>query len=271
MTQLELLSITQEEKNRKTLLLSIKNRRLVLQKLVIRTESLKVRLDLLKKEYMVKIGSLVAKDNHLDLDIIKCRNVIRLMQEGMTYEEALEELKNTFYAEQLEIEKEEESIRLAEKIFEKGINTKSEEEKIDIKKLWKRLIGLFHPDLVQDTDEKKDREKIMQQINLSYEEGDITRLTRIESEHTATNETSSEKLEDLLILLENEILQQENEFILLKESEWYKWHLKISRTNATIRDIFSDVEKKLLDDIVVKIELVRELKKKIEELQTTPK
>lgn len=266
MTQLELISKTQEEKSRKTLLLSIKKRRLTLQKLVIRTEMLKVQLDMLKREYMVKIGSLVAKDNHLDLDIIRCRNIIRLIEEGMTYKEALEEIQSTFYTEQLEIDKEEESIRHAEEVFEKGRNNKSEEIQIDIKKLWKRLIANFHPDLTLDLIEKRRREEIMKQINMAYEEGDILRLQRIESEHATTKETTVKRLEDILILLENEILEQEKEYIMLKESEWYKWYQKISKTKVTIRDIFSDVEKKLLDDIVAKIEIVRELKKTIDSL-----
>lgn len=264
MTQLELITTTQKEKNRKNILLLIKKRRLVLQKLVVRIEILKLNLDMLKREYMVKIGSLIVKDNHLDLDIIRCRNIIKLMEKGMTYIKAVEKLKSTFYAEQLEIDKEEESIKHAERVFEKGRNNKSEKVQINAKKLWKKLISLFHPDLTLDKNEKKRREEIMKQINIAYEEGDLIRLSKIENEHAVTKETSVQKLEDILVLLENEILEQEMQYIKLKGSEWYKWFEKISKTKVTVQDIFSTEEKKLLDDIVTKINLVRELKKTID-------
>jgi hypothetical protein len=267
MKHIKSVSLANEEKNRKNLLQSIKKKRLLLQKLVIRTEMVKVKLDILKREYMVKIGSLVAKDNHLDLDIIRCRNIIRLMEDGLSYEKAVEEIQSTYYAEQLEIDKENENIRHAEEVIEKSRNNKSEEIQVDARKLWKRLISKFHPDLTLDPTEKKRREDIMKQINMAYEEGDTKRLQRIETEHTPVEQTTVQHLEDVLVLLENEILEQEKQYTLLKKSEWYKWYMKISRTHQTIQDIFSDVEKKLLDDIVAKIEIVRKLKKKITTLR----
>ncbi len=167
MTQLSLipLSTSQEEKNRKSLLALIKKKRTVLEKLVIRSETLKVRLDMLKDDYLVKIGSLVVKDNHLDLEIITFRNTLRLMQEGKSYLEAVEELSHTFFAEQLEIEKEEEKIRLKKEIYDKRQEQQNTELFVEIKKVWRHLIALFHPDLTQDPTEKKRREEIMKQIN----------------------------------------------------------------------------------------------------------
>lgn len=258
------LTLSDNEKNRKLLLNSIKKKRLQLQKLVVRSELLRTKLDMLKREYMVKIGSLVLKDNQLDFEMIRLRNMISLMKEGKTFDEAEKELEDTFYAEQLEIDKESENIRNAERVFEKSKEWNSDEEQQKAKKLFRKLIALFHPDLSQDEVEKRRREDIMKQINQAYEEGDITWLSRIESEHATTQETPVNRLEDILVMLENEIFEHEKEFTLLKESEWYKWHIKISKTQKTISDIFSDVEKKLLDDIVGKIIEVRELQKTIE-------
>lgn len=50
---------------------------------------MKVQLVLLKREYMVKIGSLIAKDYQLDFEIIRYHNIITLLEAGASYEEAL--------------------------------------------------------------------------------------------------------------------------------------------------------------------------------------
>ncbi|CAN5208960.1 hypothetical protein BH09PAT1_BH09PAT1_7750 [soil metagenome] len=272
MTQLSLIPLSplEEEKNRTLLLASIKRKRTLLQKLVVRGEMLKVRLDMLKGEYTVKIGSLVLKDNHMDLEIINMRNLLHLMREGKTYDEAVVELSTTFFAEQLEMEKEEEKIRIEKETFDKRQEQESSELLIEAKKLWKRLIGLFHPDLTQDPNEKKRREEIMKQINQAYEEGDYSKLTRIEREQTVINDSTLENLEEMLIQIENEILQQEKLYQELKESEWYRWDQKISRAKKTLDDIFRDVEKKLIDDILAKIEIIKSLTKDIDLLKENP-
>lgn len=269
MEQLELIPqpLSQSRKKRAKLLSSLKKRRAVLQKLVVKNESLKLQLDILKREYMVKIGSLVVRDNHLDLDIIRLRNTLRLMEEGLSEKEAEEELKNTYYAEQLEIEKEEENIRRAERILEKSKKVKSEETATQLKKLWRKLISQFHPDLTQDPKEKTRREEIMKQINLAYEEGDIYKLSKVERDHIVIEETPTEDLEELLAKIENEINQQEFAFQELKQSEWYSWYKKISRSEKTMEDIFSGVEKKLINDILAKIKTVKELQNQIDDLQ----
>ena len=266
MTQLSLIPQlpTEADKHRKQLLSSLKKRRAVLQKMVVRTEMLRVQLDILKREYMVKIGSLVVKDNHLDLDIIRLRNILRLMLEGKTYDQASEELAKTFYAEQLEIEKEEETIRLAERVFEKARLKQSDEIQASIRTLWRKLISQFHPDLTQDIQEKRRRESVMKQINMAYEIGDIQSLSKIERDHTVLTETPTVGLEDLLLKIENEIIEQDKQFATLKQSEWYKWHITISRTNKTLDDIYAHTEKRLLNDIVAKMEIVKGLKKEIE-------
>lgn len=263
MPQLALIPQSETEKNRNLLLKSITKKRQLLQKLVVRSEMLKVRLDMLKGEYMVKIGSLVLKDNHLDLEIIQLRNILHLMEEGKSYEEAVNEISRTFYTEQLEIEKEEEKIRMEKETLEKREQQHSDEIVIETKKLWKKLIALFHPDLVMDNEEKKKREDIMKQINKAYEEGDISKLASIERDHTLSQDTPTENLEEILVQIENEIVAQEKFYQELKESEWYRWDLKIQRTKKTLDDIFKDVEKKLLNDIVAKMDILKSLQEEI--------
>lgn len=268
MTQLELIphSSSDSSKKRKQLLKALRKKRSILKRLILKNEALKVKLDILKREYMVKIGSLVVRDNHLDLDLIRLRNMIKLMEEGKSEKEAEEELRNTFYAEQLEIGKEEENIRRAEKILEKARRKKSVSLEKQLKTLWRKLIAQFHPDLTQDEKEKTRREEIMKQINLAYEEGDFAKLSGIERDHTVLEVTPTEDIEELLVKIENDIIDQKKQFSDLTQSEWYKWHLKISNSEKTVEDIFSGVEKKLIDDILTKIKIVKDLNEQIEVL-----
>jgi len=262
--QLTILPESDEEKSSKSLLhKSILRKRAYLKTLVIRSETLKVKLDLVKQEYMVKIGSLVLKDSHLDLEIIHLRNLLSLIEEGLTYEEAVKQLEMTFYADQLRIEQEQEKMRYEERIFQKRFEERSEELIADTKKLWKKLIASFHPDLAQQADEKKRRTEIMKQINSAYAEGDYSALVKIEHEFTVGQHSDLLTLEDVLIQLENEILHQEQVFKELQDSEWYRWELKLSRTKKPLEDIFAGVERTFLSDIMAKIEMIKNLKEQL--------
>ena len=265
MPQLSLISLTDKEKdrNRKLLLDSIKRRRSVLQKMIIRSETLKVKLDMLKREYMVKIGSLVVKDNHLDLEMIRLRNLISLLREGMSIEDAIAELEGTYYAEQLEIEKEEERVRIERQLFDMQEAQKSDEVLLDAKKLWRKLITLFHPDLAQEPLEKKRREGIMKQINEAYETGDLSALARIERDNGINNDTSSQSLEEILTHIENDIIEQEKVYEELMRSEWYRFEKRLIRSRKTLDEMYRDLERKLLGDIVGKLEVIKDFKKEI--------
>lgn len=263
-TQLTILPDSNADTSTKSLLhRTIIRKRAYLKALVIKSETLKVKLDMVKQEYMVKIGSLVLKDSHLDLEIIHLRNLFSLVEEGLTYEEALKQLEQTFYADQLRMEQEQEKMRFEERIFLKRTEERSEELIADTKKLWKRLIAAFHPDLTQELDEKKRRTEIMKLINSAYSEGDYTALVKIEHEFTIDNHTDLPKLEDILIQIENETLHQEQVLEELQDSEWYRWEIRITKSKKPLEDIFADVERTLISDILTKIEMVKSLKEQL--------
>lgn len=257
-------SRAKEAQKRKQLLVVIRKKRTELKHIILKTETLRVNLDMARQEYMVKVGSLFLKDNTLDLEIIRLRNILKLMQEGYTYDESVEKIAQTYYAEQLELEREKERITFEEEIF-----MKREENKplitSDLKKLWKRLIAKFHPDLTQNAIEKNKRNTIMKQINRAYEEGDYEQLLKIEKEHAATKETSIESLEEILHTLMKEIDEQIHEYADLKKSEWHDWMIKIENAKKRNKDIFADTERRLLDDIVAKFALIKSLKREIQE------
>jgi hypothetical protein len=257
------ISTTKETTKRKQLLGVIKKKRVALKQLILKNEMLRVNLDMARQEYMVKVGSLFLKDNTLDLEIIRLRNILHLMEQGISYGDAVEELSQTYYTEQLQFEREKEKIRFEEEIF-----MKREEHKplisSDLKKLWKRLIAKFHPDLTQNLNEKNKRNTIMKQINKAYEEGDYDQLLRIEKEHAATRETSIESLEEILLTLMKDIDEQAQTYHELRQSEWHDWMIKIDYAKRRNKDIFGDTERRLLDDIVAKFDVIKSLKREIQ-------
>lgn len=256
-------SLNKENLKKKKLREILQKKRLLLQGLVTKTEMLKVNLDMAKQEYMVSIGSLFIKDNQLDFEIIRLKNILQLMGQGYSQDEAEKKIAQNYYAQQEEIEDEQEELWQEEKIVNKreerntGLNNK-------LKEIWKKLIVKFHPDLIQDLKEKQKCEEIMKQINRAYQEGDYDRLVKIEQENSVVADMTIDNLEEMLVRLSEEIRQQKLLLSALKRSEWYDWMVKIEKAKKRSINIFADTEKRLLNDIVAKFEKIRELKLQIQ-------
>lgn len=265
-----LVITTKEDRQKKQLQQSIARKRKVLEAWMEKGAILKMELDLIKNEYTVRIGYLFLKDNQLDLEIIQYKNLKRLMDEGKTYEEAVKEEEDKFYNEILRIQKEQEKIEEEKSFFEKRQEV-SEEVQEDIKTIWKKLIRKFHPDLVTDPGEKGKREALMKQVNKAYTEADLDTLRQLENQSATEDTTASsiEALEKVLVDTENLILGAKQNFKDLRESEWYIWKKKIDKAKKVQEDVFAQLERKLLDDIVGKIEVLRELRKTVHPTEKT--
>lgn len=251
-----------ENDKRRQLILTIKKKRKELRDLIVKVEMLKVSLQLTENEYTVKVGSLFLKDNHLDLEIIRLRNILHLMEEGLTQKQAIDQIAKTYYAKQLELEEEKIKVRREEELFHKR------EEKVlkpseDIKKLWKKLISRFHPDLVQDNQEKIKRDKIMKLINRAYQECDYDQLMKIDRENLPKEENTIDNLEEILESVLYDIAQQSKSYRELESSQWYKWMQKINAGKKRNINIFEGIEKQLLRDISTKISILNGLKSQI--------
>ncbi len=262
-----IISTTKEERIKQQLQKSIERKRKVLEIWMEKVETLKMELELIKNEYTVRIGYLLLKDNQLDLEIIQYKNLKRLMEEGMTYEEAVKAEEDKFYNEILRMQKEQEKIE-AEKSFFENRQEIPHDVQEDMKALWKKLIRKFHPDLVVNPEEKEKRELIMKQINSAYTQGDITALEQLENTVDAHNvgESSRDRLEEILVQTENLIQKTKENFKELRESQWYVWKKRKEKTKNTFskgEDVFAELEKKLLDDVVGKIEILRALRKEV--------
>ena len=256
-----IISYSKEDKIKKQLQVSIKKKRKTLELWMEKVESLRMELEEIKSIYNIRIGYLLLKDNQLDLEIIQHKNLKRLMDEGMTYEEAIKAEEDTFYNEILRMQKEQERIAEEKTFFEKRQELPPDIAE-NLKMLWKKLIQTFHPDLVTDKKEKEKRENIMKQINKAYAEGNMEILQQIENNmHVEKiDESTISKLEQILVETENLIRDMNAEFLILRKSEWYDWKKRIEKGKKENRDIFADLERRLLDDVVEKIAILKKLK-----------
>jgi hypothetical protein len=260
-----LITTTQEEKIKKQLQASIKKRRKILELWMEKVETLKMELETVRNTYNIRIGYLFLKDNQLDLEIIQQKNLKRLIDEGMTYEEAIKAEEDTFYNEILRMQKEQERIEEEKSFFEKRQELPEEVEK-NLKKVWKKLIRTFHPDLVTEKEEKEKRESIMKQVNKAYAEGNLDILQQIENNMHIENidNSSVERLETILVETENLTRDKKAEFLILRKSEWYDWKKRIEKGKKANIDIFASLERKLLDDIVEKIAVIKKIRNEMQ-------
>lgn len=255
------LIISSEEKKKKDLQNSIARKQKILEEWMAKVEMLRIDLDMVQREYHVRVGRLLLRDNQLDLEIIQYRNLLALLKEGISYDEAIKQEKDKFYHEFYSIHEEEAKLHEDQELIQKN-NTISDELLQQIKNLWKDLIRKFHPDLVTDPKEKSQREDIMKKINKAYAEKDLETLQQI-AQHTFVSSNtivSIETLERLLVQIENMIISLKMEYKELRISEWYGWKEKIAKAKKEQTDVFADLEESILDDIVTKKHILEELK-----------
>jgi hypothetical protein len=252
-----------EERIKKQLQKAIERKQQKLHALTAKYEMLKVELDVIQHEYNVRIGSLFLKDNKLDIEIIRYKDILSLMQSGMSYEDAVLANEMKFYNTGEDFTFDDSFIDDPE-----FINTDERlagnEHDPDFRALWKKLILRFHPDLVVQPDEKAKREEIMKRINNAYREKDYETLSSFELEfaHEEKQEITVEKLEKTLVYCENMIIQIEKKYKDLKESEWYGWKKNMTKAKKENVDVFKGMERTLLDDIIKKMAILKDLKRK---------
>lgn len=239
-----------------------KNKKILLE-LTEKVEQLKIDLSLIRQEYNIKIGRLYLKLDQLDLEIIKLTKVKKLQEEGYSLKEAKKRVDEETKNKQEKIDQENERIN-EEQEEKENIPELSEEDMKQLKSLYKDLVKKFHPDLVFDEAEKKKRQEIMKEINKAYREHDLAELKTIAGKQ-ALSEEQEDSIERMQLLLREIINSEERlqqEYKSLEKSEWYQWMMRIQ--NAKGRDLFQELEEKILDDISKKEITLSKLKTEYE-------
>lgn len=219
-------------------------------------EQLKIDLSILKQEYDIKIGRLYLRLDEVDLEILRFKKIEDLLDKGFSFSEAQKIVEETLKKRHEQIGEEYKKLDEEEKDIE-GRKTISEEEREELKKLWRKLAHKFHPDLA------KGNEKMMKKINKAYTEGDLGTLRAIdqgEASAVGIEVKTIEALKNKLAKLKKSIEKVSIELEQLKHSEWYILKENIEKAKRQKRDILSELAEKLLTDIAKKENLLSELK-----------
>jgi len=246
-----------EPSEKRELQKNISEKEMELNALIDKIEQLKIDLSVVKQEYDVKVGRLYLKLDEVDLEILKFKKIEDLINKGLSFEEAQKIVEETLKKRREQIKEEYKKLDEDEKDIEDRKNI-SEEEKVELKKLWRKLAHKFHPDKTNGSDE------MMKKINKTYSEGDLETLRAIDQSETGADvETLTiEALKGKLAGLEKSIKKISKEFEPLKRSEWYILKENIEKAKKQKRDILSELADKVLTDIAKKENRVDELKKK---------
>lgn len=236
---------------------AISEKERALNELIEEIEQLKIDLSSVKQEYDVKVGRLYLKLDELDLEILKFKKIEDLINKGFSFKEAQKIVEETLKKRREQIEDEYKKLDDEEKEIESRKNI-SEEEKEELKKLWRKLAHKYHPDKVGGNEE------MMKKINKAYAEGDLETLRAIDQNGAGDGiETHTiEALKNKLAGIEISIKKIHQEYELLKKSEWFILKENIEKAKKHDRDILSELADKVLSDIAKKENQVGELKKK---------
>jgi hypothetical protein len=231
----------------------IKEKEILLLDFTEKIDQLKIDLVVIKQEYNIKVGRLYLQLDQLDLDITKLLQIRKLISQGYTLKEAQEILNTQTKDEQEKINKQNESID-EDTEEQKSTHELSDEEESELKILYKKLVKKFHPDLALDLNEKKEREIKMQKINEAYKQKDLEQLKYLEKHygHSPDQEYSFESLKQLLDEINKAISRLENDYDELTKTEWFEFKTRLKSARKNKRDLFAELEEKILKDIAQK-------------------
>jgi len=236
---------------------TISEREKKLNALIDEIEQLKIDLTVIKQEYDVKVGRLYLKLDEVNLELLKFKKIEDLISKGFSFEEAQKVVEETLRKRREQIEEEYKKLDEEEKDIESRKDI-SEKDKVELKKLWRKLAHKYHPDKANGNEE------MMKKINKAYAEGDLETLRVIDQNEVGADieVKTIEALKNKLVGLEKSINKISKEFEQLKRSEWYILKENIDKAKKQKRDILGELSDKVLTDIAKKENQVSELKKK---------
>jgi len=156
----------------------------------------------------------------------------------------------------------EESRKKADESAEAGHVLKDDDLRIvfkpteNIKKLYRDIARLIHPDLGNDENREK-RQEIMSEVNKAYEEGDEERLKEIlkewkQSEGVVEGEGVAYDLVRLIrkiARIEDRIKNIDNEMDTIKSSDLYKLQTEVEDAQKKDRDLLQEMVEEIQEDI----------------------
>jgi len=225
--------------------------------LSIRTQNIKIALNLFLGEYNSKVGVLYISLDKIKLRIKEYQSRINLAKGKKLSPDDLnnieKEVRGNFFQERSKIDNlesetsdsSEEYDKNLEKEKEKYLDRKSLEK---LKKLYRKLALKFHPDRAKNEKQREKFHKIFSAINEAYQNGNLNTLLKYmkqaEREEQIAKETPKEKLarlkKDYKIIL-GIILKIQRELEDLEASETYKLKEKVDQAKEKGRDLLQEL------------------------------
>lgn len=244
----------QDDGLKKSLYALIAKKRKSLLLITKRYEKLEEEINDIQSEYELKVSSLFRKDRILEAEISRYRRINELMRMGLSYEDAIMAVNGE--------EKHKYSAKNGEKAWEYLENPEALEDdnKKELRVLWKKLVQKYHPDLAKSEDEREKKEELMKYINNAYAQKDYDALKVIEKEHLIENvkESSIETLEKMIADLESAIIHFKKKYLQLKKNEWFAW---LKKPKKEKEQLFFDLQRGILREVLRKEMLLTRLRK----------
>ncbi|MCK4529485.1 molecular chaperone DnaJ [candidate division WOR-3 bacterium] len=119
----------------------------------------------------------------------------------------------------------------------------------DLKRLYREVAKQIHPDLCRDERQRQRREKMMEEANRAYEEGDEARLRDILMEWEASPETVQEggvaaelvRAIRKIAQIRKRLEAIKSEIALITSSDLFKLHLKAETASLEGRDLLDEM------------------------------
>lgn len=242
------LDITQEKRDLK---LTIAKKEKLYHQIFSEVEALKTDLSEFKDLYDFKIGRLYLRIDELDNELYRYQQISEYVDDIFSFSEA-EKVFEEAMKENRERMEEEFKKRNQTGNAAKKKTTLSVSYKDELKRLYRNLALLFHPD------KNGGNESMMKRINKAYRDGNLGELRSLELEHIPA------KVDDTFIGLEHRLFtvmqlisKKQKEKILLEHSDMY-----LLRKNAELK---SAVQGQNPLDLLAS-ELKREIERKEKEV-----
>jgi hypothetical protein len=217
-------------------------------------EQLKLDLSELKYNYENKIGKLYIRLDKAELYIIIYKQIGTLVDNGIDFTKAKHSIEELFKDKIANLEEEEKAFTTA--LENDKLPEISDDERNNIKQLWRKLSRVYHPDLINGN------EKMMQRINQAYSEHDFATLINIDKMNVATfkDESSLEKLKEKLIKISQLLNIQKEQYDELCKSKWFTLLNEITVARNNGRNILSELELTIMSSIETKEKELSKLK-----------
>lgn len=235
------LDISQEKKDLRD---AIRLKEKQLTDLYQRLENLKREISGFQETYDIKIRQLYARLDELNDKIFKYQNISEFMDDHFSFSEAEKVIEETVEDTRGHMENEYERTHQEVNPVDRKI-WMSKPEREELKRLYRKLAHLFHPDLVQGNGE------LMTRINKAYSEGDLKTLQEIEL-NNCPEDNKSISLSGLKMQLTYLIGMVEDvkaEMRILRGSDVYRIRRRMLKSSGNQSDFLGSFAIKIKQEI----------------------